>query len=386
MIDGYWELLILLSLVNIIFAISLNLVLGYNGQFSLGHAGFLALGAYSSGVATASFGLPLWAGILISLLVSGLAGVIIGYPCLRLRGDYLAIATLGFAEIIRIVILTLPKARFGGPTGMGNIHHIKDYLTLPASLNGIGNLIATSAIALLLLGLLVFCIWTLGGTLQNLLARRLPWKGWRFVVIAVALGLLAWNYQAASSYFLGKFMFSQAFSAKAQASNQWAAFLAFSLMVVLVLWLVRNYLASKQGRMAVSIREDEVAATNLGIDIAWMKLQNFVFACMLAGLAGALTAHTIPLIRPLGFGFFKSVEVLLMVVLGGMGSLTGSLLGAIVITILPELLRFLDQWRMVIYSLSLILLMLFRPGGLMGTAEIGDLIKLRLFRREERRA
>jgi branched-chain amino acid transport system permease protein len=158
MIDGYWELNILLSLVNIIFAISLNLVLGYNGQFSLGHAGFLAIGAYASGVATASFDLPLWAGILCALVCSAISAVIIGYPSLRLRGDYLAIATLGFAEIIRIVILTLPASVFGGPTGMSNIHSIKDYLDTPGGLNGIGNLLFTALFALLFAGLMIFAI------------------------------------------------------------------------------------------------------------------------------------------------------------------------------------------------------------------------------------
>lgn len=384
MIDGYWELLILLSLVNVIFAVSLNLVLGFNGQFSLGHAGFLAIGAYASGVATASYDLPLWAGMLLALLVSGVASVIIGYPCLRLRGDYLAIATLGFAEIIRIVLTTLPRDIFGGPTGMDNINNIKDYLSFPESFNGPGNLIFTVIFALLLLGLLGFSAWTLSRLLAALLSRLLPWKHWRWLVLGLLAALLVWRFEKASNFFLGKFMFSQAFSAKSIASNQWAAFAACGLIVLLCLWLTRNYLASMHGRMAIAIREDEVAANNLGIDIAWMKLQNFIFASMLAGLAGALTAHTLPLIRPLGFGFFKSVEVLLMVVLGGMGSLTGSVFGAITITVLPELLRFLEQWRMVIYSLSLVLLMLFRPGGLMGTQEIGNLIRLRLFKAQER--
>ena len=119
MINPYWELVILLCMINVVFDISLNLILGYNGQFSLGHAGFIAVGAYASGVLTASYGLPLWVGLLGAVLLSIIAAVIIGYPCLRLRGDYLAIATLGFAEIIRIVLLALPEKTFGGPTGHG---------------------------------------------------------------------------------------------------------------------------------------------------------------------------------------------------------------------------------------------------------------------------
>jgi ABC-type branched-subunit amino acid transport system permease subunit len=369
--------------VNIIFAISLNLVLGFNGQFSLGHAGFLAIGAYASGVATASFGLPLWAGILVALGCSAIAAVIIGYPSLRLRGDYLAIATLGFAEIIRIVILALPAKTFGGPTGMSNIHSIKDYVTTPESVNGLGNLVFTALFALLFAALMVFAVWTLANFLQTQIGRLLPWKGWRWAFLGLAAAGAIWRAAAIADFFTGKFRFSAAFSKAAIESNQWAAFLVFGLFVLATLWVSRNYLRSMQGRMAISIREDEVASMNLGVDIAWMKLQNFIFASMLAGLAGAMTAHTIPLIRPLGFGFFKSVEVLLMVVLGGMGSLTGSLIGGIVITILPEVLRFLDKWRMVIYSLSLVLLMLFRPGGLMGNQEIGDLLKFKFLRRQE---
>ncbi len=134
----------------------------------------------------------------------------------------------------------------------------------------------------------------------------------------------------------------------------------------------------------MAIREDEIAATNLGINCTWMKLQNFMLGCAFAGLAGALMAHTLTLFRPLDFNFFKSVDVLLMVVLGGMGSMTGSFLGATTITFLPEVLRFIGQWRMVIYSLVLILLMIFRPGGMMGSAELGQLIKLKfLGRRKE---
>jgi branched-chain amino acid transport system permease protein len=219
---------------------------------------------------------------------------------------------------------------------------------------------------------------------QGLLGRLINWKGWRWTLLGLAFALLVWRAPQALAYLIDKFRFSAAFSEAAANSNQWAAFAFFGMLVLLTLWLSRNYLQSMHGRMAVSIREDEIAAMNLGVDIAWMKLQNFIFASMLAGLAGAMTAHTLPLIRPLGFGFFKSVEVLLMVVLGGMGSLSGSMIGGVVITILPEVLRFLDKWRMVIYSLTLVLLMLFRPGGLLGQHEIGDLLKLRLLRREGR--
>ena len=125
----------------------------------------------------------------------------------------------------------------------------------------------------------------------------------------------------------------------------------------------------------IAIRDDEIAATNLGVNCTWMKLQNFMFGCALAGLAGSMLAHTLPLFKPTDFNFFKSVDVLLMVVLGGMGSITGSFIGATIITFLLEALRFLGQWRLVFYSLILIMFMIFRPGGLMGTAELGSLLR-----------
>ena len=128
MINPYWELVILLVLINVIFAQSLNIILGYNGQFALGQAGFLAIGAYTSAVLVVQLHLPLGASILASCVLAAIFGMIVGYPCLRLKGDYLAIATLGFAEIIRIVLLSLPSNLFGGPTGIRNAPNIKEFL------------------------------------------------------------------------------------------------------------------------------------------------------------------------------------------------------------------------------------------------------------------
>lgn len=394
MINPYWELVILLCLIHVIFAISLNLILGYNGQFSLGHAGFLATGAYTSGVicvqlAAFSGGIAVWhlaVGMLAAVAVSIVAAAAIGYPCLRLRGDYLAIATLGFAEIIRIVLLALPKDVFGGPTGMKAVNSFHNYFApggneaALGSLNGIGNLLCTVLFAALFIGLMLWGTWALANWLQRLLNRRWSFRHFRWIAVGLIAILLLSRSPRLGPQLLGILQFNESFSSASLSSNQWTVLLLFVAFVALVTWLTRNYLISLPGRSAIAIREDEIAATNLGINCTWMKLQNFMLGCALAGLAGAMTAHTLSLFKPLDFNFFKSVDVLLMVVLGGMGSVTGSFVGAFLITILPEVLRFLGQWRLVIYSLVLILFMIFRPSGLLGSAEIGALIRWKLGR------
>jgi ABC-type branched-subunit amino acid transport system permease subunit len=383
MINPYWELVILLALINVIFALSLNLVLGFNGQFALGHAGFLLVGAYASGVATTVLQWPLWAGILLSMTLTVIAALLVGYPVLRLRGDYLAIATLGFGEIIRIVTLTLPPGTFGGPLGMRNVVKVSDYLPIPEPMNGMGNLLFTALFALVALGLTVWAVWAFAGMAAAKLRRWIPPRWTRLGTVALVLVLIGVFAGRIGPVLFGGprqpgiFQFHETLTEKAFGSQQWALFALFILLVGSVWWLIRNYLASANGRAVIAIREDEIAASNLGINIFWVKLRNFMFSGALAGLAGALTAHTLPLFRPADFDFFRSVDVLLMVVLGGMGSMTGSVIGAIIITLLPEALRFLAQWRLVIYSLILILFMLFRPGGLMGRHEIGQLIRFK---------
>jgi ABC-type branched-subunit amino acid transport system permease subunit len=383
MINPYWELVLLLCLINIIFTVSLNLILGYNGQFALGHAGFLAIGAYASAVLTKVFHWPIWGGIGMAILLSVVAALIIGYPCLRLRGDYLAIATLGFAEIIRIVANALPKEVFGGPTGMKEVYRFKEIVP-PEQMNGLGNFIFAVLFAAVFIFLLVWGVWAFANIVHRWLAKWKDGVQWRWATVGVLLvaTLAAWKpISGFYSHYFSVFQFDKSFSRDSFDSNQWVLFLLFGLFVIAVTWLIRNYLISIQGRSVVAIREDEIAATNLGINCTWLKLQNFMLGCAFAGLAGALMAHTLTLFRPLDFNFFKSVDVLLMVVLGGMGSMTGSFLGATTITFLPEVLRFIGQWRMVIYSLVLILLMIFRPGGFMGSAELGQLIRLKFLGR-----
>ena len=377
MINPYWELIILLCLINIIFAVSLNLILGYNGQFSLGHAGFLAIGAYTSGALTSSFGWPLWAGILCAIAFSIVAAVLIGYPCLRLRGDYLAIATLGFAEIIRIIALALPTETFGGPTGMQDVYNLTKYVSVPDATNGIGNFLFTVLFSLVFIGLVIWGVWALVNMLQRTFDRFADWPYWRWSMLGIIIASLFLFHKPLWQAFVEIFQYEQSFHRTAFDSSQWVIFVIFLLVVGTVTLLVRNYLRSVPGRAVIAIREDEIAATNLGVNCTWLKLQNFMFGCGLAGLAGALYAHTVPIFKPTDFNFFKSVDVLLMVVLGGMGSITGSFIGATIITFLLEALRFLGRWRLVFYSLILILFMIFRPGGLMGTSELGQLLKRR---------
>ncbi len=286
----YAASLLLLIGVNALLAASLNLVNGVAGQFCLGHAGFMAVGAYTAawlgagplaGLFAAG-GLPLQAGMACTAgaaaLSAGAAGWLVGLPSLRLKGDYLAIVTLGFGEIIRVALLN--SDALGGARG---------FIGIPLA----------------------------GG------------PAWTF-------GLLA----------------------------------AFCLFCV-------RLGGTAQGRALLAVREDEIAAESLGIPATRLKVGAFTASAAAAGVAGALFAHQEGFISPDSFGFMKSMEIVVMVVLGGMGSLSGSLLAAALLTLLPEALRPLKQLtgvdlRMVLYSLALILLMLFRPGGLMGRGELWD--------------
>jgi branched-chain amino acid transport system permease protein len=289
-LNPYVLQVVVLCGINVILAVSLNLINGFTGQFSIGHAGFMAIGAYASAMfsllvgrgwvtALTGMGVPegLAAGgaLLVALLIGGalaaLAGYLVGLPSLRLRGDYLAIVTLGFGEIIRVLILNID---------------------------------------------------TIGG------ARGLP-------------GIPGW----ANLFWVG-------------------------LGVVAVIVLSRNLAHSTHGRALFAIRDDEVAAEALGVNTTGYKVLAFVLGSFFAGVAGGLFAHFLSYLNPNSFTFIKSIEVVAMVVLGGMGSISGGVLAAIVLTLLPEVLRPVKEYRMVIYSLMLITLMITRPQGLLGTREI----------------
>lgn len=308
-----------------ILAISLDIINGYAGQFSIGHAGFMAVGAYVSAYLTFFHQLNFILATLIGALVAGAFGLIIGLPTLRLRGDYLAIATLGFAEIIRVILLNIEVT--GGPRGFAGI-------------------------------------------------------------------------------------------------KQASTFTVVLIITLICFVLLYNFTRSRFGRSLTSIREDEIAAECIGVPTTYFKVLAFVFAASFAGVAGSLYAHYLMFLHPSDFGLLRSIEILLMIVLGGMGNLFGAMLGAAVLSILPEMLRepknvmitlFIlyafgilitlkvakkeplkyaafagsvlvllvvgyiygkdlmtaaaAQMRMIIYSVLLMIMMIFRPQGLIGSVK-----------------
>ncbi|MGE5507077.1 MAG: branched-chain amino acid ABC transporter permease [Chitinophagales bacterium] len=276
MIDRYYNGILTLIMINIILAVSLNLINGITGQFSIGHAGFMAVGAYVSAMLSINAHWPFWAVLVSGMAAAAVMGLVVGIPSLRLKGDYLAIATLGFGEIIRVIIVNLDVT--GGPRGLPGI----------------------------------------------------PFK---------------------TSFFIAE---------------------GLALLTVL---LVVNLVNSAHGRAMLAIREDEIAAETMGVNATRFKVTAFTIGASLAGLAGGLYAHYMMFIDPKSFGFFKSIEILTMIVLGGLGSITGAILSAAVLTYLPELLRQFAMLRMVIYSALLIVMMLVRPQGLLGTWEVTDALK-----------
>lgn len=260
--------------INVILAVSLNLINGHTGQFSLGHAGFMAVGGFIAAKLTLVCGpacpdsmrpLLFLGALLLGGGIAALAGFAVGVPSLRLRGDYLAIVTLGFGEIIRVIFQT--NEFFGAATGLTGIPKLTTF-------------------------------------------------GW------------AWTFAAITVY------------------------------------VVACVVNSTYGRGFIAVHDDEIAASAMGINPVRYKVTAFVFGAFFAGIAGGLYAHHKAVISPSGFDFLKSIEIVVMVILGGMGRTVGVILAAIILTILPELLRGVAEYRMIIYSLLIIGLMLTRPQGL----------------------
>ena len=267
-LDDVAESTLILVCINVMLAVSLNLINGITGQFSIGHAGFMSIGAYVSAILTLNFDIPLVFALLIAGFVAALFGVLIGIPTLRLNGDYLAIATLGFGEIIRIVLLNTEYV--GGASGLSGI----------------------------------------------------------------------------------------------PAQTTWTIMFFFTLITIVV---INNFIRSSHGRACIAIRENEIAAEAMGINTTLYKVIAFSLGALFAGIAGGLSAHKFYVINPGSFNFLKSFEILVMVVLGGLGSTAGSVIGAIVLTLLFTALQDTPELRMIIYSAILILMMIFRPKGLLGS-------------------
>lgn len=256
----------------IILAVSLNLVAGYLGQLPLGHAGFMAVGAYVGALFWRAELLPETGSIIVGLLFAGLAaavfGVIIGIPALRLRGDYLAIITLGFGEMIRVLINNLPSIT-GGALGLPQI-------------------------------------------------------------------------------------------------PRYSSFLVVYICVVICCVVIHMLMKSRHGRAILAIRENEIAAESCGVNTTYYKVMAFVVSAFFAGVAGALYAGNQGILLPAEFDFMMSINILMIVVLGGMGSMFGAIAGATILTSLPLIMAELARYRMVIYALLLIIVMIFKPTGLMG--------------------
>ena len=257
--------------VNIMLAVSLNLVTGFLGELSLGHAGFMSIGAYAGALFTLHTDLPDGLNIIVAMIVGGLMaalfGFVIGVPVLRLQGDYLAIVTLAFGEIIKSVLNALKFTN--GPKGLSKIPLLS-------------------------------------------------------------------NYQHYT--------------------------LVFVVMVITVL-IITNIVDSRHGRAVCSVRDNYIAAESIGISVSRFKIMAFVIGAFFAGVAGVLYAHNVGIIKPKTFDYNKSIEILVIVVLGGMGSIRGSIISAIILTVLPEVLRGADNMRMLLYSIVLIAMMLFNQSG-----------------------
>ncbi len=286
--DYYVEVFLFMG-INILVALGLSLLMGYAGQISLGHAGFYGLGAYISGALTAHLGWPVPLAAAVAIVATALVAAVIGWPTLRLKGHYLAMATLGLGIILYILFVQL-RGITGGASGLSGIQPVH-----------IGNFYLDTPI-------------------------RYCYLVWSLVILA--------------------FLFSI------------------------------NLVKSRTGLALRALHYSEVAASTLGIDVARYKLQIFVFSCVLAALGGVLYAHYITFISPETFGFMYSIKLVVMIVLGGMYSLWGALLGGAFLSLLPEVLHRLEDMEVVVHGLILLLVLIFLPGGLVGLIQkIGEKIR-----------
>ncbi len=322
-IEAYPAKLLLDIGINCILAVSLTMVNGFTGQFSMGHAGFMAVGGYASGIVTYYVSMKLWnspidvggvlsgtlggeglpwlkwgdvlfvGALLVGGLVSALLGVVVGLPSLRLKGDYLALVTLGFGEIVRVLI-----------------QQTNPVLDTPEQL-----------------------------------AQTPLWK------VPTQVGG------------------SLGFSGLPTYTSHFWVFLALALTLIVAFRLK----TSTFGRAFLSIREDEIAAEAMGVNTTRYKVWAFVLAAFFAGIAGGLFSHTLGVgLSAEAAGFQKSFDIIIMVVLGGLGSISGAVVAAVVVTILPEWLRPIAEYRMIIYALALIFIMIFRPKGIFGVREVWE--------------
>ncbi len=276
--DYFYEVAILVA-INAMVCVGLNLLIGYAGQISLGHAGFFGLGGYGSAVLAAQYGWPVWLSLPVAVAAVGVLALLVGRPTLRLKGHYLAMATLGLGVIISIV-LTNEDRITGGPDGMS----VPPLVLFGATVQGEQTWYAVSAVALLL-----------------------------------------------------------------------------------TVWLALNLIASPQGRALRALHGSEIAASTLGMDAARLKLRVFVISAVVAAVAGAMTAHYSGFITPSKSTFLHSVELVIMVVFGGMASVWGAVIGAAALTLLPQFLTVFEDYEMMVFGAVLIVTMIFMPRGIVPT-------------------
>ena len=298
-LDLYLQLILIYVGINIILTVSLNLINGYMGEFSVGHAGFMAVGAYIASLLTVHVFPPSVQNLLFPLAIlaggigAGLIGFLVAIPSFKTRGDYLAIVTLAFCMIVKSVLENIDAV--GGPRGLLGMEKL----------------------------------------------TTLPW-------------VFFWT--------------------------------------VLSVWVIRNLVYSNFGRGVLSVREDEIASDLMSVNTRQVKIIAFVVSSFFAGIAGGLFAHALQFINPRMFDILKSTDILIMVYLGGIASIAGSIIGAVIYTILLEILRPLGVWRMVLMPLMLVLLMIYRPHGIMGMREtrlfkpLRDLVTEKLWRKKKKEA
>lgn len=280
----YWLGVATLTGIYMIAVLGVSILTGFTGLFSVGHAGFMAIGAYTSALLTKTYGIPIVLGVISAMTAALLVGLLIGYPTLKLKGDYFVIATLGIGQATKLIIENLPDIT-GGARGLTGIPSGSSFITV-------------------------------------------------------------------------------------------------LIIVVVVIWILSNFLRSKQGRNCVAVREDELAAASIGTKVASYKLLAMGISCALCGLSGALLAHYMQYLSPSMFSIVKSDELVMTVILGGTGSLTGSIIASLILIPLPEVLRFgaIQEWRMVFYGLLVVLVIIFKPSGLMGNKEFSIAGMKRLFK------
>lgn len=267
----------IIVLLYIVLALSLNLVLGLAGQLSIGHAAFYALGAYTTAILTVSLKMPFWVGLISGAVVAGAFGYLLGLPTLRLKGDYLAIVTIGFSEILRLILINwISFTR--GPAGIPGIPS-------PAIFG-----------------------YVIKGNM-----------GYYYIIL---------------------------------------------VMVLLTIFVSRRIVNSRLGRGLSAVKDDEIAAEAMGVNPTNLKILAFVLGAVIAGLAGGFFASFVHYVNPDNFTYMESVVILTMVVLGGVGSIPGVIVGAAILAILPEALRDISTYRYAIYGILLVMMMIIRPQGM----------------------